>query len=351
MAWLSPGRLAAGKLTLLDGDPGLGKSTLLCEFAARLTRGEALPGGHSGPPRGVILLSAEDDLVDTIRPRIDAAGGDPSRVYAIPTLPQELGAGKLFAIPGHLTALEEIVPRLEVALVIVDPLLAFLDRRLNANNDQHVRRAGVALKDFAEHTGVAIVAVRHLNKSAGSNPLYRGGGSIGLIGAARCGLLLAADPDDPGRRILAASKANLAQPPASLAFRLLPVPGADVPRVVWEGESSLTAADLLRPTTNREQASALNAVRAWLRGRLAAGPRRGSRRASRSRSRWHQPGLIAPGARDGERSSSARRAAGMATGRGPCPSTMDKVRIPPFLHTLSKLNKLSTLPGMKADSR
>lgn len=276
VAWLSPGRLAAGKLTLLDGDPGLGKSTLLCEFAARLTRGEALPGGQSGPPRGVILLSAEDDLVDTIRPRIDAAGGDPRRVYAIPTLPQEFGAGKLFAIPGHLTALEEIIPRLNVALVIIDPLLAFLERRFNANNDQHVRRAGVALKDFAERTGVAIVAVRHLNKSVGSNPLYRGGGSIGLIGTARCGLLLAVDPDDPARRVLAATKANLAQPPASLAFRLLPVPGADVPRVAWEGESPLTAADLLRPVTNREQASALNAVRAWLRGRLAAGPRRGT---------------------------------------------------------------------------
>src|ERR671912_2317219 len=78
--WLSPGRLAAGKITVLDGDPGLGKSTLLCECAARITRGQALPGGKPGAPRNVIILSAEDDLHDTIRPRIDAAGGDPSRI-------------------------------------------------------------------------------------------------------------------------------------------------------------------------------------------------------------------------------------------------------------------------------
>jgi putative DNA primase/helicase len=273
LVWLSPGRLAAGKLTILDGDPGLGKSTLLCDFAARLTRGEPLPGGQPGEPRGVIILSAEDDLFDTIRPRLDAAGGDPKRIYAFPSLPEKYGAGTLFAIPSHLPLLDEAIARLNVALVIFDPLVAFLERGFNANSDQHVRRAGVALKDLAERTGVAIVAVRHLNKNAASNPLYRGGGSIGIIAAARCGLLLAADPDDPTRRILATSKANLASPPASLAFRLLPVPGSDVARVSWEGESPYTAAELLRPLTNGERATALDAVRDWLRQTLSAGPR------------------------------------------------------------------------------
>src|SRR5215208_7148223 len=84
--WLSPGRLAAGKITVLDGDPGLGKSTLLCEFAARISRGDPLPGGEVAPPRLVVIMSAEDDLYDTIRPRIDAAGGDPRRVIALATL-------------------------------------------------------------------------------------------------------------------------------------------------------------------------------------------------------------------------------------------------------------------------
>src|SRR4030095_7879889 len=101
---------------------------------------------------------------------------------------------------------------------ILDPLVAYLQRGLNANSDQGVRSAFAAMKMLGERTGAAIVVVRHLNKSTGANPLYRGGGSIGIIGAARCGLLLALDPEHPQRRILAATKSNLGQPPPSLAL-------------------------------------------------------------------------------------------------------------------------------------
>ncbi len=272
--WLSPGRLALGKITVLDGDPGLGKSTLLCELAARLTRGEPLPGGQPGPPRTVMILSAEDDLHDTIRPRIDAAGGDPNRVISFLAVPDDTEFGRPFVIPGDVPVLEGVVLHTETALVIVDPLMAYLHRRHNANSDQDVRRALAALKTLGERTGAAIVVVRHLNKSTSANPLYRGGGSIGIIGAARCGLLLAPDPDDPRRRILAATKGNLGQPPPSLAFRLESVPRLGVARVVWEGESPLTASSLLQAAAETpETRSALDDARHWLRDALASGPR------------------------------------------------------------------------------
>jgi hypothetical protein len=272
--WLSPGRLAAGKITVLDGDPGLGKSTLSCEWAARITRGQALPGGKPGAPRDVIILSAEDDLHDTIRPRIDAAGGDPTRVVSLLAVPDRTQTGRPLVIPGDVPILEGVVLHTNAALVILDPLVAYLQRGHNASSDQGVRRALAAMKTLGERTGVAIIVVRHLNKSSSANPLYRGGGSIGIIGAARCGLLLAQDPEHPQRRILAATKGNLGHPPPSLAFHLETAPRLGVTRVVWEGETPWTAEALLRATAEGEEKhSALGEARSWLRQVLADGPR------------------------------------------------------------------------------
>jgi hypothetical protein len=272
--WLSPGRLAAGKITILDGDPDLGKSTLLCEFAARISCGEALPGGEAAPPRPVVIMSAEDDPYDTIRPRIDAAGGDPRRVIAFATLPDADSTGTLGAIPDHVYILEEIITRTQAALLVIDPLAAYLARGYNANSYQGVRRAFHSLQGLAVRTRVAIVAVRHLNKSTTANPLYRGFGSIGIIGAARCGLLLASDPEDPERRILASTKDNLGRPPPSLAFRLLASLGSQVARVVWDGESQWTAGQLLRESASGVVSrSLLTEAREWLRAALAEGPR------------------------------------------------------------------------------
>ena len=280
LRWLWPGRIPAGKITVLDGDPGLGKSTLLCEVAARISRGDPLPGGEPSEPRGVLLFSAEDDVYDTIRPRIDAAGGDPKRIVFFVAVPDGTETGRPFALPRHLPILEDLVRRVDAALVVFDPLVAFLPTGVSASSDQQVRHALGALKASAERTGAAVVVVRHLNKSPSANPLYRGAGSIGIIAAARSGLLLTADPDDPDRRILAQSKGNLARPPASLAFRLEDVPNATVARVIWDGESPWTAAELLQrgapmpPVVDGDETlSAVAAARVWLREALAAGPR------------------------------------------------------------------------------
>jgi hypothetical protein len=276
LRWLWPGYVPAGKLTVLDGDPGLGKSTLLCELAARISRGDPLPGGELGSPCNVLLCSAEDDLLDTIRPRIDAAGGDPQRILSFLAVPDGTTISRPLALPTDLLLLEAMVRYAAAALVILDPLVAYLRQGGRGNANQNLRHTLTALKETAARTGCAIVVVRHLNKSGSTNPLYRGVGGIGIIGAARAALLLTADPDDPDRRVLAVTKGNLSTPAPSLAFRLEDQSGSGVARVVWEGESPWSATQLLQAqsTENGDQSlSAVHAARIWLRETLAHGSR------------------------------------------------------------------------------
>jgi hypothetical protein len=278
VSWLWPGRIPLGKLTVLDGDPGLGKSVLTLDLAVRVSRGWAMPleprevGDEPEvcPPAGVVLLSAEDGLEDTIRPRLDAAGADPERVLALDHVPDGKGT-RLPSLPGDVPYLKAAVRRMQAKLVIVDPLTAYLGGETNMHKDQDVRRALHPLSVLAGETGAAVLVVRHLNKMAGGNPLYRGGGSIGIIGAARSGLLVAKDPDDPDRRVLAATKCNLAKLPPSLAFDLSPAENGAL-RVGWIGPSAHTAESLLAAPRDEEDQSAVGQAVEVLRTILADGP-------------------------------------------------------------------------------
>jgi RecA-family ATPase len=245
--WLWPGRIPLGKVTADDGDPGLGKSTTMLDLAARASRGLPMPDGSRGDlsgPAGAVILSAEDGLADTIRPRLDAAGADAARVVAL-THVTDAGGDRLPTL-ADIAVLRAAVEQAEAKLVIIDPFMAYLPGEVNSYRDQDVRRVLARLGQLAEETGAAIVIIRHLTKGGAANPLYRGGGSIGIIGAARSALLVAKDPDDPDgpRRILAIAKGNLAAPVPSLAYRLQAAENGSV-RVVWEGETAHTAASLL----------------------------------------------------------------------------------------------------------
>src|SRR4029079_8173039 len=170
------------------GDPGLGKSSLTLDMAARISTGRPMPGALDAqrPPADVVLLSAEDGLADTVRPRLEAAGADLTRIFAMDAVPTGPGRpGRPPVFPDDVGWLHDLIVMKGVRFVIIDPLMAFLGLSVNAMNDQNVRRALFPLSRLAETTGAVILVVRHLNKNTQGSALYRGGGSIGIIGAAR----------------------------------------------------------------------------------------------------------------------------------------------------------------------
>jgi AAA domain len=243
--WLWSGRIPCGKLVILDGDPALGKSTMTLDWSARVSTGSPWPDGSTlDGPGAVLIVSGEDGVADTIRPRLEAHGADLSRVYCWDHV-TEGERERPPSLPADLEWLEAHVHETGAVLVVIDPFAAFLSSRVDSHRDQDVRGALMPLARLAERTGAAIVVIRHLTKAGGANPLYRGGGSVGIIGAARAGMLVAPDPEDEGQRILCMTKSNLAEMPAALAYRLVSDVEHDCGRIVWAGPTEHRASDLL----------------------------------------------------------------------------------------------------------
>lgn len=269
--WLWQHRIAAGMINVLDGDPGLGKSTITTDLAARLTRGEALPGDTvAAPPTGVVFVSFEEHPACVMVPRLMAAKADLSRVF-IWNL-----SDRPFDLVNSLAELERTITANNARLVVIDPLMAALPSELNAHRDQDVRSVLAPVAGLAERTGAAILLVRHLNKNPAGGAVYRGGGSIGIIGAARVGLLLATDPDaedDAAARVLAVSKCNVARLAPPMRLRLVPAPspapGVEVARIEWGGESKASADELVAP---RDEKGAIGRAIDLLRNVMKDGP-------------------------------------------------------------------------------
>ena len=241
--WLWYHRAAIGKLTLIDGDPGEGKSVIGVGLAACLSTGAELPGGGSYTASNVILLSAEDGLADTIRPRLDAAGGDPDRVHALTSVVRADGKHDFPSLLKDVEVIEAAARKHSAALVIIDPLMAYLNAK-DSYKDADVRQVLAPVCAMAERVRVALLVVRHLNKGSDMKAIYRGGGSIGIVGAARSAFLVAPDPEDEGRRILACVKSNLCAKPPSLAYRIVGTKNG-APVVRWEPNPVEITADAL----------------------------------------------------------------------------------------------------------
>jgi hypothetical protein len=165
--------------------------------------------------------------------------------------------------------LEEAVTSTGAVLLIVDVVMAYLPTGTDAHKDQDVRRVLSRLSALADRTGCTVLLIRHLNKASGRDPLYRGGGSIGIVGAARAGLLVASDPEDEGLRVLASVKSNLGQAPPSLSYRLESNGDYGVARVAWQGRVEHTAHTLLSDRPDSEEVTATSEAQLWLEDYLA----------------------------------------------------------------------------------
>jgi hypothetical protein len=277
--WLWDKRIPFGKVTLISGDPEKGKSMLAATMAAHLSRGRRWPDGAACGLGTALLLSAEDGPADTTRPRLDAARADCERVIVPPIRLAE--STTYLALPDHVAVLERAIREIGATLVVIDPLAAFMSPKLNRNRDEDVRQALTPLCDMAERTSAAIVGIRHLNKGGGSNPAYRSGGSVGIIGAVRAAHLVALDPEDDKVHVFIPYKNNLEKLQGALPFRIIKSPEDKAAHIEWiAGESrTYSARDLLRGDATKDDGrgerdfTKLDLAKRFLVEMLRTGPR------------------------------------------------------------------------------
>jgi hypothetical protein len=213
-----------------------------------------MPDGTPGKHGNVILIAPEDGAGDTLKPRLEAAGGDPSRVLLLNTL-ESFNSKKLriydrtFSLSEDIDALEKAIKDMQASLVILDPLMAILGSDIDASRDQSVREVFAPLAYLAEQTACAMLIIRHLSKISPSNPLYRGAGSIGIIASARTGHIITPHPDNQNQRILATTKNNLSKHTTNLVFQVIEN-SMGVPSIQWLGETDLTLSTLFGATAS-----------------------------------------------------------------------------------------------------
>jgi archaellum biogenesis ATPase FlaH len=262
VTWLWSDRIPLGKLTLIEGNPGLGKSWLTLAIAAATSKGYALPGGRPERPANAVLMTAEDGLGDTVKPRLEDMEADLTRVTALRAMMDKDGHEQ-FVTLRDLDVIEKVITAEKPALVIVDPIIAYTSTN-DTNKAHEVRSLLSPLAALAEKHHCAVVAVRHLNKSS-AQALYRGQGSIDFIAACRSAFVVGENPDDAQERVLCHLKSNLAAKTSSLAFVI------DKGRFLWKGTSELTAEQVLAQPVSGDR-SATDEAADFLKNMLASGP-------------------------------------------------------------------------------
>jgi hypothetical protein len=274
--WLWPGLIPFGAITVLAGQPGLGKSLLTIRLAADFSAGRLDQSG------AVLMLTAEDPVAEVVVPRLAAARAKRSAIHFGAV--EADGLSVPMRLPEDIGLLGELARETGAGLIVIDPLSAHLEGRVDSWKDQSIRGALAPLAALADEQHLAVLVVAHLNKGQSIDPLQRLGGSIGLPAAARSVLLLGRDPDDRegergNDRVLAHVKSNFGRQATSLAFQIVqtPVdptfPYMNVAEIVETGSSTYEAWDLLRAREPAELPEVTAKAVGFLRKALADGPR------------------------------------------------------------------------------
>ncbi len=278
--WLLPGRVAREQITMINGWPGEGKTSVVIDIAARLTRAEPLPDGSVPPrPLRVLFLSTEDSE-SILHLRLRAAGADMHRVLTIPDTELER-----LTLPSHQATWVRLLQEHDIDVVVVDPMKAFLDSSLKDIAEQDARKFMQALRQICEATNVAAICIRHPNKATAaghSTAISAASGSLGFTAAARIELLVGRMPDDEETRALVHVKNNLAKAPPALLYRIVSKDVSfendgsttqDVAGIEWKGvDDTVLADELLARRAGREERSKLQEAKDFLKNFLASGP-------------------------------------------------------------------------------
>lgn len=264
--WLWEPYVPQGMITLLVGDPGLGKSMLTVRLAALVTRGDL-----GGSPTSAVLASAEDSWAHTIVPRLEAAGADMSKIY-IPQLGDpEFPRGPL--LPDDVSMLSTVMQEHGAGLLVIDPLVAHLGNQTDSHNDKSTRSAIAPLHKLAEQTGAAVIGVMHLNKTQVDDVVRRVGGSVGFVGLARSIVLWTRDPEDEeetsAERVMTHAKCNVAPLGPSVKYQIEEQRRDEIvtARVTPTGEAKVSARQALAGRNGTKR----NSAKTWLEGVLTAG--------------------------------------------------------------------------------